>query len=201
MDQVLGLGKSVATSVEDSQQKCSEPDKSKCPNAFDGAAQMAMMQGMMSLPQILAQAGTVFNLDAGLNGPKLGLDADGSFTAKADAMFSGIGQMKTVITGADEVLADLQQAQKNSTPTPAAANVASRLASAIEAFGQIVTQGTAGKDPGTNRSTRTFDIVLDAAGQTTVNGKPFSAMANQGTAPSPAPEATPPIPPPGSPAQ
>ncbi len=147
--------------------------------------QMIGMQAMMSVPALLANAGTVFTInDTKIKSGDYDVRADGTFTASSNAIYGGAGSAKVVFTGLDQIATDLQAMASKSGAAPDVTTQATKILqglSAIQMFGQ---QGT-GAD---GKPARIYDFFLDDKGAVKLNGTDMSALMGGGGAAVPEPE-------------
>ncbi len=140
-------------------------------------AQLLGMQAMMTLPQLLAQAGTVVTLHADSDAPKSTTLLDANFSANSSAVYTGVGKLKAVLGGLDAMIADLQTAAKDPTVKP---EDAAQINGALGTLTMLQSKGQVGKDAKGNNA-RTYEITIDEKGAVKLNGADMMPAANAGS--------------------
>lgn len=148
--------------------------------------QLLGMQAMMTLPQLLAQAGTVATLHVDSDSRAGSVLVDGDFTANAQAVYSGVMKLKAVFGGLDSLVADLKALGKDPTLKP---EDAQKITQNLGILTELQSRGQLGKDTKGNDA-RTYDITVDEKGVAKLNGADLFPSAKTDATPSSEPPIT-----------
>lgn len=130
--------------------------------------QQQIMMGMMSIPQLLVNAGSTLAIsNTYFNAPDLGTTLDGKFTASPTSPVLATGSLMLVFKGMDELITKLQALSKKPDANPRTAGIAQALI-----FMQL--QGQQGQADG--KSTRSYKFDVTPEGQMTLNGVDMSMV-------------------------
>ncbi len=139
--------------------------------ANPGAAQMTMLQTMMTAPQILTQAGTTLSLrDTGMSNKDYNLTLKGDVTANAQALMGATGTARMDVEGIDVIIAGLNERIANPTID------AVRKARAEQALSGFTMLRMVGKEDPTNKNRRSYDFELTPEGKMMLNGTDIQTL-------------------------
>lgn len=143
--------------------------------------QMMAMQAMMTVPALLAQAGTVFTINnTDIQSSDYGVNVNGEFKAMPQAVYGGTGTSKTIFTGLDALVTDLQAMVAKPDTKP---DIAKKITQALQGLAAMQMFGQQGTDA-TGKPARIYDVTIDEKGMIKLNGTDMSAlMGAQGGVP------------------
>lgn len=163
-----GLAQTAIGMQEQQKAPCPDGTKGGCPNNMMPQLQMLGMQAMMTLPAVLAQAGTSLTMMVNTTAPQSQINVDGKFTAAPGAVFGGTGQLKGSISGLDQLMTDLTAYTKTPNLKPDDVKKAQKYLSDLS---QLQNQGIRGNDAA-GKPARLYEFSVDEKGTILVNGKP-----------------------------
>jgi hypothetical protein len=145
-------------------------------------AQSSGMMAVMSLPQMLTEAGTVLKIaDTGLAGDQYALDIDGLAEMNAAAKMGGTARVRGVFAGLDYLVSTITRIADNAELP---ASQTERLRRALQAMAVLQMIGQE-EQTGTGETVRVYNFELNAQGNMTLNGGDIGALMG-GMAPPPA---------------
>lgn len=138
------------------------------------AAQMAKVQAMMALPQLLTASGTNLTINNASFKSKIAqADFSGKIKADANAVSGGTGFINATMTGLDELMSIAQKAAIESRDKQKKTNLA-KIFPAL-----VLLRGTAEQERDENGKTvYKFRMTLDKDGQTMINTTEINALKN-----------------------
>jgi len=135
------------------------------------AASIGAVQMMMTLPQILSDAGTNITLkDTYIKSREFDADLNGVLAADSQSRIGAIGSMTAIITGLDKAVAKLQEEMKTASESRK-----QKIQKLLTQMTVISALGQAGEDDDGNQ-TKTFKFVMEEDGKLLLNGTDMSAM-------------------------
>lgn len=147
-------------------------------------ADLAGMQAMLMLPQLLTAAGThVAIRNTSIEARDVRAFVDGVVKADVEAKNAATAEIKGEVKGLDLVIQKLNtEAAKPNNP---------KAQQIKQTLGQLTMLQMMGQQKPDDPTTRTYHFVMDKAGKTMLNGADMSALGGMGAATPPANNATP----------
>lgn len=152
------------------------------------ASQMAGIQALMSLPQLMTQAGTKIEVrDIFLAGADYYARTTGSFVANLKAQQGLTGTGRAEIYGLETLISVLNQQSQDPLVDDAKKQQLAQTSAGLAMLQMVGQQGSNDK----GQAVRTYDLVVNEQGQTLLNGTDINTlMQPQGQAPE---QAQPPV--------
>lgn len=137
-------------------------------------AELAGLQAMMLIPQLLTNAGTSVNIkDTTFGNDLYGLKMNGDVIANMQSVLSATGKARIEVAGIDKLIAEVKKQSETATDPAVKQQMGEVLA------GLTMLQMVGQQQPGTDekgRAVRTYDIELTKEGQMLMNGTDMTTL-------------------------
>ncbi|WP_435641316.1 hypothetical protein [Micavibrio aeruginosavorus] len=137
-------------------------------------AELAGLQALMLIPQLLTNAGTSVNIkDTTFGNDLYGLKMNGDVIANMQSVLSATGKARIEVAGMDKLIAEVKKQSETATD-PAVKKQAGEVLAGLTML-QMVGQQQPGTDA-KGRAVRTYDIELTKEGQMLMNGTDMTTL-------------------------